>query len=237
MARATVKNANKWVPPAAEGRNSKADQIYAALRDAIIAGQLLPGESINKPDICAQLGVSLLPVTTAINRLAFERLVLIEPQKGSFVARIRMDDVRQWMMARRALEVEVAKEAARRLPAEALVQLRHNLDYQKTAMNAGDHDGFSRLDGTFHDILVGALELRRIEEVLATLRSHVERVRRLTAPAPGHNENTLAEHQAIFNAIAEHDTDAAGNAMHIHLETVFKRVLALESEHPAFFAA
>ena len=78
-----------------------------------------PGAAIDKAALCQRFGVSRLPVTTAINRLAYERLVLIEPQKGSYVSRIRLDDVVQWMMARRAIEAEVAGEAARRLPAEA----------------------------------------------------------------------------------------------------------------------
>lgn len=225
----------KWVVPALDARGSKADQVHAILRDAIISGRLPPGEAINKHDICAQLDISLLPVTTAINRLAFERLVLIEPQKGSYVAKIRMDDVRQWMLARRALEVEVVREAAVRLPAAVLNQLRHNLEYQRTAMDAGDHDGFSQLDGAFHDLLIGGLDFQRIEELLATLRSHVDRVRRLTAPEPGHHENTLAEHRAIFEAVARHDADAAGDAMRAHLDTVLSRVVALETEHPNFF--
>lgn len=103
-------------------------------------------------------------------------------------------------------------------------------------MEAGDHDGFSQLDGAFHDLLIGGLEFERIEELLATLRSHVDRVRRLTAPEPGHHEHTLAEHRAIFEAVARNDAVAAGEAMRAHLDTVLSRVLSLESQHPDFFA-
>lgn len=224
-----------WLVPAADARGSKAELVYGLLKQAIISGDLLPGAGINKPEVCDRLGISLVPVTTAINRLAFDRLVVIEPQKGSYVAPIRMDDVRQWMMARCALETEVAMEAARRLPIAAVNLLRHNLDYQRTAMEAGDHDGFYRLDGAFHDLLIEPLGLRRLEEMLAPLRSHGDRVRRLTAPGPGHNASTLAEHRAIFEAVERRAPDDAARTMRAHLDTVLDRVLALADQHPAFF--
>ena len=100
-------------------RLSKADQVHLALKQAIIRGELLPGAAIDKSALCLRFGVSRLPVNTAIHRLAYEGLLRIEPQRGSYVSRIRLDDVRQWMMTRRAIEAEVAAEAARRLPAES----------------------------------------------------------------------------------------------------------------------
>ena len=100
---------------AAETRLPKADQVHLALKQAITRGELPPGAAIDKAALCLRFGVSRLPVTTAIHRLAYEGLVLIEPQKGSYVSRIRLDDVLQWMMARCAIESEVAAEAARRL--------------------------------------------------------------------------------------------------------------------------
>ncbi len=121
---------------------SKADQVHLALKQAITRGEVPPGAAIDKTALCLRFGVSRLPVTTAIHRLAYEGLVLIEPQKGSYVSRIRLDDVLQWMMARRAIEAEVAAEAARRLPAEAAEALARNLRYQEAAVESA---GFRRL--------------------------------------------------------------------------------------------
>ena len=121
-------------PARAATRLPKADQVHLALKQAIIRGELPPGAAIDKSALCLRFGVSRLPVTTAIHRLAYEGLVLIEPQKGSYVSRIRLDDVLQWMMARRAIEAEVAAEAARRLPAESREALARNLRYQEAAV-------------------------------------------------------------------------------------------------------
>jgi hypothetical protein len=60
-------------------------------------GTLAPETPIDKNEWCALFEVSKLSITTAINRLAFEGLVEVEPQRGSYVATIHLEDVRQWM--------------------------------------------------------------------------------------------------------------------------------------------
>src|SRR5579884_3935270 len=85
-------------------RASKADQVYEDIKEAILSGALEPGAAIDKMALAERLGMSRFPITTAINRLAYERLVVIEPQHGSFVAKISAEDVRELMLIRRALE-------------------------------------------------------------------------------------------------------------------------------------
>src|SRR4051812_8149759 len=72
---------------------SKAVFVYEDLRSAIISLALKPGARIDKAEICQRLHVSRQPLAEAIARLAEERLVDVEPQKGTFVARIRLSDV------------------------------------------------------------------------------------------------------------------------------------------------
>ena len=217
------------------GRLSKADQIYLALKRAIVSGELPPGASIDKTELCGTFAVSRLPVTTAVNRLAYERLVLIEPQKGSYVAKIKLADVMQWMMARRALEVEVAAECARLLPAPAIAQLEQNLLYQQAAIGGNDYAGFLQLDVAFHRLLIDGLAAQRIGEILDSLRSHLDRVRRLLLPEPGRMANTLAEHRAIAEAIAARHAKQASRAMRAHVDTVLEQLIAFEKQHPDFF--
>src|SRR5215469_17750870 len=95
-----------------DARESKVDRAYAALKRAIVSGALAPQTPIDKNEWCAAFEVSRLSITTAINRLAFEGLVVVEPQRGSYVAKIRLEDVRQWMLMRRALEMEVVAVCA-----------------------------------------------------------------------------------------------------------------------------
>lgn len=198
-------------------RGSKADQAYHDLKEAILSGALEPGAAIDKLALCERLGVSRFPVSSAINRLAYEKLVAIEPQHGSFVAKISVEDVRELMMIRRALESEIAAQAAETLPREGVEELERNLRYQLAAVEARDLAGFYSLDVEFHRLLTTQLGLSRTGEILDGLRSHLERVRRLLMTPEGRLPRTYAEHNSIAKAIARGDAEGARQAMRDHL--------------------
>jgi DNA-binding GntR family transcriptional regulator len=229
------------VSPASSGsdprRASKADQVYGEIKEAILSGALEPGVAIDKVDLCRRLAMSRFPVTTAINRLAYERLVIIEPQHGSFVAKISADDVREWMLIRRALEAEIAAKAARRLSRAALDELDRNLRYQTAAMEARDYSGFYALDVEFHRLIVSHLALSHASEILEGLRSHLERVRRLLLTPPGRLPKTVAEHGAIAAALRAGDAAGARAAMYAHLEQTTALFEAFVKHRPNLFLA
>ncbi len=221
--------------PAEQRRASKADFVYREVKEAILSGALEPGAAIDKVGLCHRLGISRFPVTTAINRLAFERLVLVEPQHGSFVAKISADDVREWMLIRRALESEIAAEAAQRLSRTARGELERNLRYQQACVEAKDYAGFYTLDLEFHRLLVVGLELVHAGEILDGLRAHLERVRRILLTPPGRLPKTLAEHRSIAEALEQGDAGAARAAMHGHLEQTTELFEAFVRQRPGLF--
>ena len=94
------------------------------LRAAIVGLDFAPGEFIDKGAVCERLRVSRFPVSEALGRLAAEGLVEVLPQRGTRAARIRLGEVREAMMIRRALEAMVAETAARHLPDDALDHAR-----------------------------------------------------------------------------------------------------------------
>ena len=214
-------------------RSSKADQVYEDIKEAILSGTFEPGAAIDKIALCERLGVSRFPVTTAVNRLAFERLVVIEPQHGSFVARISARDINDAMTLRRALEAEIAGLAAARLTPEVHAALERNLRYQRAAAEAKDFSGFHALDNEFHEIIVAGTQLAHAGEILFSLRAHVERVRRILLTPPGRMPVTLGEHRAIFAALKSRDAAAARAAMRQHLEqtTVWLADFAKQQPH------
>ena len=217
-------------------RESKARQIHAALKQAIVTGELPPDTALDKNQLGARFGVSRLPVTTAIERLAFEHLVIVEPQRGSYVARIRIGDVKQWMLVRRVLETELAGLCAAELAATAIERISRNLAYQRTAMENGDLDRFYELDVEFHGLLSEGLALHRIGDILESVRPHVDRVRRMLLPEPGRMPGTYGEHQTIFAAIARRDPVAAADAMRRHLDRVLSELELFAERHPGFFS-
>jgi DNA-binding GntR family transcriptional regulator len=216
-------------------RESKVALAYAALKQTIVSGALAPQTLIDKNEWSARFGVSRLSITSALNRLAFERLVVIEPQRGSYVARIRLTDVKQWMMMRRVLEMEVVANCATDMPERAIERLTQNLAYQRAALDSGDVQGFHELDTRFHRQMADGLDLTRVSEVLDPVRTHLERVRRTLLPEPGRMEETFSEHEEILNAIALRRPERAREAMGLHLDHVLRQLQTFVAQHPGFF--
>jgi DNA-binding GntR family transcriptional regulator len=220
----------------AERVNGKAGQVYDAVKEAILSGELEPGQAIDKPSLCERLGVSRFPVSAAISRLAFERLVRIEPQHGSFVAPISAEAVRELLFVRRALEGEIAAEAALRFDEEARADLEGNLAEAEEAEAAEDRARFYALDVGFHALLTQHLGLHRNEEILDGVRQHLERPRRLMITPPGRMGRTIAEHRAVYERIVERDAEGARAAMAAHLNAVADLFEALARATPNQFA-
>jgi DNA-binding GntR family transcriptional regulator len=206
-----------------------------SLKQAIVSGELPPNALIDKIELSARFQVSRLSVTAAVSRLAFEKLIDVEPQRGSYVAKTRLSDARQWMLVRRALEMEVVATCARELPEAAIERLGRNIAYQRTALEAGDVQGFHELDTVFHLQLVEALGWARVGEILDPVRTHLERVRRTLLPEPGRMKRTFTEHQEIHRAVAARKPEAARKAMEHHLNQVLRELEIFVARHPGFF--
>lgn len=217
--------------------NSKAEQVYGALKEAILSGDLEPGRPIDKLALCERLGVSRFPVSAAISRLAFDRLVKIEPQHGSFVSQISSRDVRERLFIRRALEGEIAAEAARRLNEEGRAALRENVTQAAEAAAQSDRARFYALDVGFHAILTQRLGLDLGGEILDAVREHLERVRRLLMTPAGRMQTTIAEHTAIVEAIDSSDPARARAAMEAHMTAMTALFDNFSRERPELFSA
>ncbi|MEX0853701.1 MAG: GntR family transcriptional regulator [Bauldia sp.] len=206
------------------GGVSKAARVYGDLRASIVSLALRPGERLDKNIICQRMNVSRQPVAEAIARLADERLVDVEPQKGTFVARIRMADVLEAAFVRRVLEVAIVAKIADDIDDATLTDLDRNLAYQATALQAEDNEGFYALDLRFHTMLIEQAAMRRVGAAVESSRAPLERARRLLLLSPGRSGATLREHRAILAALKARNPDVAGAAMAAHLDKVMAEI-------------
>jgi len=221
----------------AKGAHSKADAVYRELKEAILSGTLEPGCLIDKAGLCKKLGVSRFPVSAAVSRLSYDRLVDVAPQHGSFVARISLNDVRERFFIRGALEGEIAAEAARRMTGADKEALASNLKQQASAVRAEDRAAFYSLDVAFHRILTDRLGMARAHDVLEALQVHLERARRLAMSPAGRLPKALNEHAAIAAAIEAGDPSAAREAMRRHLDATSALLESLARKQPGLFSS
>lgn len=206
----------------ANNDQSKTERVYNYLRGRIRDLTIPPGTRLRKNKIGIACGVSRAPVSDAIARLATEGLVDVFPQSGSFVAPLRVEDVREAMFMRRALEVEAVKQAAREADQELLGRLEDNLEGQALALSAKkfDPERMDDLDEMFHTLIISSIHSPRVQQVLKVARAIMDRPRFQALPERDRPHETLVEHRRIFDAIRTGDPGLAASAMRVHIEAV-----------------
>jgi len=216
-------------------RGSVTQHVTAVLREAIVSLELKPGEVIDKGIVCERLGVSRFPVSEALARLSTEGLVDILPQRGSVVSLIRIADVGEYMLIRKALECEAVRALVAGSTPELLERLRAAMAQQSAAAGSGDRAGFHARDLDFHELLVDAMGFAKVKAIIESARANLDRARQLII-TPRRLVHTLSEHQAIYDAIAAGDADAAEAAMRAHIDAVMSELVEFAAENPEHFA-
>lgn len=211
------------------------DQVYLALREAIVSAELEPGRRLSENELAELLGVSRTPVREALARLRDERLVAIVPQLGTYVTLISHGAVADAAFVREALECSAIRLATERADDAALADLQANLAAQERARSEGDPEAFDRLDDALHRALC---ELSG-HEIAWTLsrraNGHLDRVRRLSLPDPAYIGEMVDEHRAVIGAVAARDAVRAEQLLRHHLRMVLSSLPSIQAEHPEYF--
>ncbi|HVW92310.1 MAG TPA: GntR family transcriptional regulator [Devosia sp.] len=221
---------------AALPRGSVTSAVTEQLRRAIVTLELRPGEVLDKGAICARLGVSRFPVSEALQRLQAEGLVDILPQRGSVVSHVRIGDVEEYMLIRKALECEAVRVLIGNHTEAMLAALEDNLAAQRRAAERGDREGFHQLDLGFHDLLFAPMRFDKIKATIDSARANLDRARRLIN-SPRRLTYSINEHQAVLDAIIADNAPAAMAAMRAHIDSVMAELFDFARDRPELFGA
>jgi len=212
-----------------------AEQVYQGLREAILTCRLEPNEAISENRLCGLFGVSRSPVRTAITRLAEDGLIDIFPQRGTFVAPIKLRQVREAQFARSAMEVALAAEAAKHWRDSDTAAIRANLEDQKRHSKARDVWGFHLDNETFHQIIARAARLEGVWSTVQSVKAQWDRIGHLANRVPAHTEIIIEEHRKIAQALEKRDAKAAAAAMKLHIKSVDHAIARLRPDHGDYF--
>jgi DNA-binding GntR family transcriptional regulator len=124
------------------GRAPTRVQVYAALRDAIVRGQLEPGQRLSENTLAAEMGISRTPIREGLSLLREDRLVETVPQLGSFVARVDAAAIGDAQFIRESLECAAIRISAQVAGEADIAALEENLRGQERAIEKEDLDAF-----------------------------------------------------------------------------------------------
>lgn len=207
--------------------------VYDAVLDAVMHGQLRPGERLVEPALCERFGVSRTVVRQALHRLAELRIVDIVPNKGATVARPGPRETRDIFAARRVIEAGIVRTVARRITHGEVERLKQRLRAEHEALHQQDHARWVALAGGFHLALAELSGNAELQRILAELMTRCSLIVALYE-APGESTCEHQEHEQLVEWLALRDGAAAANAMERHLLALEARLrLPAEGESPA----
>lgn len=185
------------------------DVIFNTLRDAIVTGDLKPGERLMEVELAEQMGVSRTPVREAIRRLETEGLVTMTPRKGTHVAELTTKDIIDVLEVRAALDGLATELAAMNVRPEHLRQLENIHKQYVAALQKENLAMAIKKDVEFHDAIYNASGNSKLMNVAGNLREQIYRFRVLYMKDFSNAADVLEEHQNILNALSDKNREKA----------------------------
>ncbi len=194
------------------------DVVFNTLRQAILRGELKPGERLLEIQLANELGVSRTPIREAIRKLELEGLVVMVPRKSAVVAEITEKSLRDVLEVRRALEELAMKLACERIQDKEIEELKVAQKEFADVLKTGDVTGCAEADVKFHDIIYRATDNERLIQLLYNLREQMYRYRVEQLKREDTHDTLLVEHQYIIETLEKRDVKRAVEAICTHVD-------------------
>ena len=204
-------------------------QTTERLRQAIVAGELPPGSLHSATALGTWLGVSRTPVREATAELARLGLVSIEPNRGIRILETDIDSLIDGFELRIIIEVPLARKAALSTDAEARKKLDDEFAQFRAAADTDDAEATLRADRDFHSAVIQMAGNARAAEVLYEQRNIVLQTGVGTVPSSRSCQECFSDHVDIYEAIRQHEPDAAAVAMRRHIVNTAEILISQET--------
>ena len=191
--------------------------IFTTLREAIIMGELKPGERLMEVQLSQKMGVSRTPVREAIRKLELEGFVNMVPRKGAEVAKLSVKDIMDVLEVRASLDGLATSLAASRITDEEIKELKHVLTQFENYVEKDNLQGVIKKDVEFHEVIYSASKNDKLIQILNNLREQVYRFRVIYLKDFSSTKEVVKEHSEIYDAIINKDSIGAREAAERHI--------------------
>ncbi len=187
------------------------EKILETIREAILKGNLKPGEKVAEPELAERFGISRTPIREAFRQLESEGYLTVIPRKGAVVAALSERDVEEFYAIKSILEGYAASLAAGNLTEKELERLEVVNQKLRTLANEGDVRSFYRVHNEFHEIFLKAADNVKLYELIHQLGMKFNRLRMASLSVTGRMEISVDEHEKLLDAFRRKDGNAAEN--------------------------
>jgi len=203
--------------PSARRDAQRVEAAYARLREAIVKGELPPGDAILQERLAKTYEISRTPLREALRMLERDGLVVSEPNRSFRVAGFTMSEMEEIYVARLPIEAMAIYQTVPQLTTRDLAELEGLMAQMATYANAEDYDSWELPHRAFHSRLTSKAG-SRISRMLSELSDHAERYRRYyTIEGPRAWNIGCDEHRAILDRCLAGEPAEAAFALVAHL--------------------
>jgi DNA-binding GntR family transcriptional regulator len=185
------------------------DVVFNTLRQAILRGELKPGDRLMEIQLANKLGVSRTPIREAIRKLELEGLVRMIPRRGAEVAQITEKSLQDVLEVRRALEELAVQLTCSRITKEGIEELRRAEKNFEKILGSSDITAVAEADVAFHDIIYRTTDNQKLIQLLNQFREQMYRYRVEYLKRSEFHKQILEEHRKIVDAIEKGDWESA----------------------------
>ena len=201
------------------------DVIFEALREAIIIGELKPGERLMEIQLSEKMGVSRTPVREAIRKLELEGFVDMIPRRGAQVADLSNKEIADVLEVRASLDGLATQLATLRISADELENLKNVQAQFRGFVDKENIQGAIKKDTEFHDIIYGASRNERLVSILNHLKEQVHRFRVMYIKDIGSLRTLVDEHEEIVGAIEKKDFSLGNISAQKHIQNQEHKII------------
>jgi len=207
--------------PTSTGRKpTQAERIRTSLADAIVRGELGPGVALDEVGIAERFQVSRTPVREAIRQLEAIGFAEARPHRGAVVPHFTPEKLNDMFVVMAEMEALCARYAADHVTAAGRGELLRRHEACAEAARQGDVEAYYTRNIAFHDAIYRASQNDYLVEVTLSVRNRLAPFRKLQFEGIGRLSHSLAEHDAILQAIFRGDGDGAAALMRRHMQLV-----------------
>jgi len=195
----------------------RADGVAEELENLIVTGELADGERLDEARLSERFGVSRTPVREALQKLAAAGFATQSPNRGTFVHQPGIVELLEMFEVMAELEAACARFACRRLGASDLEALRSANATCRVSLERGCSDGYFADNETFHQLLYRLSGNTFLHEQTLRLHKRLRPYRRMQLRLRGRLAQSMAEHDAVIDALEAGDEDGAARALRDHV--------------------
>jgi len=198
------------------------DSIVEYLRERILDGRLVSGDTIHESELTNRFGSSRSPVREALIQLEQEELLEIIPKKGTVVTQIDPHQLSQALFIRTSLETANIELLCQAINPTQLEMLVDNLKLQRALLGKGDYPPIYNSFDRFHHLLCEFTNMPRVWEIIRREKISLDRLHAIERNHQPRLEVLFDQHVLIVQALEARDRNLCIELIQSHADLDFE---------------